>query len=75
MVMFMATFLMHRYQQKGESLKESNFELSKCIQVLTNSELRYITIPIKIYMYDQILFNLAISIKTISHAHQILQIY
>ena len=43
-----ATQLMHRYQQKGESLKEFNFEFSEFIQAVMNDDPQDITDPLKI---------------------------
>ena len=74
MVTHVATHFMHRYQQKGESLQEYNFEFGKLIQAVCNHELKDITHPLKIYMYVQKLFNPAISAKTIRHTHPI-QLY
>ena len=61
--------LIHRYQQKGERLKDFNFMFGEIIQAVTNCEPKHITDPLKIYMYAQILFSPAISSKTIQHAH------
>ena len=37
-VIHATTWLMHRYQQKGEILQEFNFEFSEIIQAVTNHE-------------------------------------
>ena len=60
MINHLATYLMHRYQQKGKSLQKSNFEFSLLIQTVSNCELNDITDLFKIYMYAQKLINLAI---------------
>ena len=65
MVTHAAKQLMHRYQQKEESLQEFNFEFSELIQAVTNHEPKDIADPLKIYMYVQKLFNSAICSKTI----------
>ena len=43
-----ATWLVHRYQQKEESLQEFNFDLSELTQAVTNCEPKDITDPLKI---------------------------
>ena len=62
--------LMHKYQQKGESLQEFNFELSELIQADMNHEAKDRTDPVKIYIYVQTLFNPMISSTTVCHTHQ-----
>ena len=47
---------MHIHQEKGESLHEFNFELSKLIQTVTNYKPKDIADPLKIYMYVQKMF-------------------
>ena len=60
-----ATWLMHRYQQKGGSLQDFSFEFSELTHAVTNCEPKDITDPLKIYMYVQRLFNPAVGSKTI----------
>ena len=57
-----ATHLMHRYQQKVESLQQLNFEFNEHIQAITNYELQDTTDPLR-------LFNLSISAMTIRHIY------
>ena len=64
---------MHGCQKKGENLQEFNFEFSEIIQAVTNCESKDIIDLLKMYMCTQKLFNLAISSKTIWHAHPTLQ--
>ena len=45
--------IMHRYQQKGQSLQVFIFEFSELIQTITNCDPTDITDLLKIYMYVQ----------------------
>ena len=53
MITHAAMQLMYRYQQKGESLQEFNYQFIELIQAVTNHEHKDITDPVKIYMYVQ----------------------
>ena len=48
--MYVATCLMHWYQQKGENLQEFNFKFSKRIQSVSHHEPKDIKDPLK-YIY------------------------
>ena len=64
---------MYKYQQKGEDLQEINFTFSELFQVITNHESKDITDPLKVYVYVQTIFNLAVIAKTIRHEHSAVQ--
>ena len=68
-----SSWLMHRYQQKGQSLQEFNFEFSKLIQAVTNCDPKDTTYLFKNYMDAQKVFNPATGSKTINPAHLTLQ--
>ena len=53
-ITYASTQLMHRYQQKGKSLQEFNFEFSELFLAVANCEPKDKTYPLKIYMYTQI---------------------
>ena len=73
MVTHVAAHLMHRYQQKRESLQQSNFQISKHIQVDINCEPKDITRSIEDQDVYLKLFHLAIGAMTIRYEHATLQ--